>query len=264
MTTLPDLPPGLAPDIERGLRFLAAQRFPGELVQCGVTGAHYYGFPSPDSDIDLKGVHLAPTEELLGLSSPAETFDVLTDFEEVEHDLTTHEAAMALGLLLRGNGNVLERFLSPFQLVPGAVTESLAELAEGAIAKSFHRHYRGFFSGMRREHTRERRAKTMLYSYRVALTGTHLLRTGELVGDVRVLAPRYGFEEVTELVELKGRTREKAVLDEPTDARFRARWPALEEALADALEASELPEEPPNRDAMERWLRETRLRALGG
>lgn len=259
---LPELPTGLAPDLERGLRFLDAQRFPGRLVQCGVTGAHFYGFPSPDSDLDLKGVHLAPTEELLGLATPDETFDVLTDFEGVEHDLTTHEVAMALGLLLRGNGNVLERFLSPFQLVSGAVRDELAELARGAIAKNFHRHYRGFFSGMRREHERERRAKTLLYSYRVALTGAHLLRTGELVGDVRVLAPRYGFAEVLELAELKARTQEKVVLDDAMDARFRGRWPDLERELASSLEASELPDEPTNREAIERWLRATRLAEL--
>ena len=52
---------------------------------------------------------------LLGLDRPQETHDVLTDFEGLEHDLTTHEAAKALTLLLQGNGNVLERLLSSHQ-----------------------------------------------------------------------------------------------------------------------------------------------------
>src|SRR5690349_2056011 len=33
-----------------------------------LSGAHAYGFPSPDSDLDLKCVHIAPTAELVGLS----------------------------------------------------------------------------------------------------------------------------------------------------------------------------------------------------
>lgn len=35
-----------------------------------LSGAHAYGFPSPDSDLDLKAVHIAPTEALLGPTSP--------------------------------------------------------------------------------------------------------------------------------------------------------------------------------------------------
>ena len=182
-----DLPAHLRPDLERGLRFLAAHRPPGRLVQCGVTGAHFYGFPSPDSVLDLKGVHQVPLAELLGFDPPAETHDVLTDFEGLEHDLTTHELVVALKLLFRGNGNVLERFLSPFQLVSGPVADALAELARGAASQRFHRHYRGFFTGMQREHLREPRVKSMLYAYRVALTGVHLFPRTEGMGGVRSL-----------------------------------------------------------------------------
>ena len=35
-----------------------------------LSGAHAYGFPSPDSDLDLKGIHVEPTERLLGLAAP--------------------------------------------------------------------------------------------------------------------------------------------------------------------------------------------------
>lgn len=255
---LPALPPELRPDLERGARFLAAHPPPGELVQCGVTGAHFYGFPSPDSDLDLKGVHRAPLEALVGLEPPAETHDVLTDFEGVEHDLTTHELRRALELLLRGNGNVLERFLSPFQLV-GGMAEELAELARGAISRRFHAHYRGFFGGMRREHERTPHLKTMLYSYRVALTGTHLLETGECVGDVRALAPEYGFPAVLDAVAAKAEGGEKAPIDPSLDATLRSGWSAVEERLEQALARSPLPAEPSNRDTIAAWLIRARL-----
>lgn len=35
-----------------------------------LSGAHAYGFPSPDSDLDLKAIHVEQTERLLGLASP--------------------------------------------------------------------------------------------------------------------------------------------------------------------------------------------------
>ena len=209
-----------------------------------------------------KVFHIAPTRIFLGLGSPRETHDVLTDFEDVEHDLTTHEVGKALKLLLGGNGNVLERLTSPFQLVQSDEARKLKELALGAISKRFCRHYRGFFTGMCREHQRLKRAKTMLYTYRVALTGIHLMTTGEVEADLRANAPRYGFDEALELLEAKQKGQEKSQLPEAEDHRFRARWPTLEAALQHALAESPLPDDPPNIPQADHWLIDLRARDL--
>ena len=37
-------------------KVIAEQPFP--LIFATISGAHLYGFPSPDSDYDLRGVHL--------------------------------------------------------------------------------------------------------------------------------------------------------------------------------------------------------------
>ena len=95
-------------DLSKGRRFLATRGAPSGLV-VGVTGAHYYGFPSPDSDLDLKGIHVAPTHEVVALHPPPDSVDFLGIFEGVEIDYTSHELAFALRLLLKGNGNILER-----------------------------------------------------------------------------------------------------------------------------------------------------------
>lgn len=254
----------LTVDLERARRFLAARPPPGELLLCGVTGAHYYGFPSPDSDVDLKGIHLAPTRALLGLDPPRETHDALADFEGVEHDLTTHEAGKALALLMRGNGNVLERILTPIQVIESPDVEALAAIARGAVSKCFVGHYRGYFAGMRREHAArpEPRAKSLLYAYRVALTGVHLLRTGEVRGDVLANAAEHGVGGVEELVAFKREHGEKTPVDPALDAEHRAAWPRLEAMLDEALAKSPLPDEPPNRAEAGAWLVERRLAAL--
>lgn len=247
-------------DLDLARRFIAAHPPPGTLLGVGVTGSHLYGFPSPDSDLDLKGIHLAPLDAVLGLQVIKETHDRLLDFEGVECDLTTHEARKAIRLLLQGNGNMLERLLSPLQLYPGPMQAELAALARGSVCKRFFKHYSGFFKGMCREYRREAlpAAKKMLYCYRVALTGVHLLKTGELECDVTRLGPEYGLELVDELVELKSSTAEKVALPPDQEERCRAAWPVLEGLLTDALERSPLPDAPPNEAAWQDWLVATR------
>ncbi len=47
------------------------------LLFATVSGAHLYGFPSPDSDYDLRGCHVLLPERLLGLVEPTETMERL-------------------------------------------------------------------------------------------------------------------------------------------------------------------------------------------
>ena len=35
-----------------------------------VSGAHLYGFPSADSDVDLRGCHLLPLRDIVGIDVP--------------------------------------------------------------------------------------------------------------------------------------------------------------------------------------------------
>lgn len=246
-------------------RFVAAHPPRGEVLLCAVTGSHIYGFSSPDSDIDLKGVHQVPTRDLLGFTGVAETHDRLQVFEGTECDLTTHELRKALALLLAGNGNMLERFESPIQLYQSPVVDAMRHLSEGARSTRFVRHYAGFFKGMCREHERSAapRAKTLLYCYRVALTGAHLLLTGELECDLRRLAPLHGFGEALELVAYKANAHETAAVPAEVDARHRASWPRLEAFIDAAKARSPLPAAPANEAACEAWLVERRMMQFG-
>ena len=46
-----------------------AQPYP--LLFATIIGAHLYGFPSPDSDFDLRGAHVLPLEKIVGLEFPS-------------------------------------------------------------------------------------------------------------------------------------------------------------------------------------------------
>ncbi len=224
-----------------------------------MTGSHHYGFPSPDSDIDLKGIHLAPISAVLGLGQLAETHDKLEVFEDLECDLTTHEAKMALGLMLKGNGNMLERILSPYQLFDTPELPALRDLATASLSQLSYHHYAGYFRGMQREHRRDQRAKSLLYTWRVALTGVHLLTAGKVVAHLPTLAPIYGFTAISELIERKVSTKEKEPLTESESKHWTAAWPELEAMLGDAREHSLLPPEPGNREQCSDWLVGRRL-----
>lgn len=253
------------PDLDLARRFLAAHPPRGTVLLCGITGSHHYGFSSPDSDLDLKGIHLAETEAVLGLEPVPEVHERLLVFEGVECDLTTNEARKALKLLLGGNGNMLERIVTPFQVVDTPHVGPLRRLAEGARSRQFFRHYAGFFRGVCREHEKSPAptAKSLLYAYRVALTGVHLLRTGEVVADLRENAPRYGFPEALDLIAFKVEAKEKAVVSAADDSRHRANWPKLDALLYEAKQASPLPEEAGNAAECSAWLVDVRRQALG-
>jgi predicted nucleotidyltransferase len=111
-------------------RIVAAQPYP--LLFAAISGAHLYGFPSPDSDFDLRGAHVLPLETVVGLELSDETVDqemiVPPDTSSgvrppspqsgegagaLEMDIVSHDVRKFFGMLLKKNGYVLEQLFSP-------------------------------------------------------------------------------------------------------------------------------------------------------
>src|SRR6478672_1875905 len=90
-----------------------ANRQPYPLLFATISGAHLYGFPSPDSDYDLRGVHILPVREVVGLEPGRETIEVSVRRDGLEFDLVTHDVRKFFLLLLKKNGYVLEQLYSP-------------------------------------------------------------------------------------------------------------------------------------------------------
>ena len=86
---------------------------PYPLLFVTISGAHLYGFPSPDSDFDLRGAHLLPLEDVLGLKPGEETVEKSGIHDGLEIDLVTHDVKKFFGLMLKKNGYVMEQVLSP-------------------------------------------------------------------------------------------------------------------------------------------------------
>src|SRR4051794_11732001 len=92
-------------------RIVAAQPYP--LLFATISGAHLYGFPSPDSDFDLRGAHVLPLKNVVGLDAKDETLQDSRIVEGLEMDIVSHDVKKFFGLLLKKNGYVLEQLFSP-------------------------------------------------------------------------------------------------------------------------------------------------------
>ena len=159
---------------------------PYPLLFVTISGAHLYGFPSPDSDYDLRGVHLLPLEEIVGLKISHETVEKSGIHDGLEIDLVTHDAKKFFGLMLKKNGYVLEQLLSPLVVHTTPAHEELKGLAGACLTKHHAHHYLGFAATQWKLFEKETppRVKPLLYVYRVLLTGIHLMRTGEVEANV--------------------------------------------------------------------------------
>ncbi len=94
--------------IDQHLHAIVARQ-PYPLLFATISGAHLYGFPSPDSDYDLRGVHVLPAHEVVGLDVGPDTLEASGIDHGLDLDLVTHDAKKFFGLLLKKNGYVLEQ-----------------------------------------------------------------------------------------------------------------------------------------------------------
>lgn len=193
----------------------AVREHPYPLLFATVSGAHLYGFPSPDSDWDLRGVHVLPAEEVLGLHATRDTISLEQVKAGLELDLVTHDAAKFFALMLRRNGYVLEQLHSPLVVHTTPEHAELREIAQGCVTRHHAHHYLGFSANQWKMFEKEtpRRIKPLLYTFRTLLTGLHLMRTGETEANLQVLNGEAGLPYLDELIERKTTGTEHETLD---------------------------------------------------
>ncbi|MFG2787503.1 DNA polymerase beta superfamily protein [Streptomyces sp. NPDC048419] len=231
---------------------------PDPVLFATVSGAHLYGFPSRDSDVDLRGAHLLPAAGLVGLREPEETRSRMWDRDGVEMDLVTHDVRKFVRLMLRRNGYVLEQLLSPLVVHTTDAHRELADLAPGVITSHHAHHYRGFAATQWRLFGKTGELKPLLYTFRVLLTGIHLMRSGEVQAHLPTLlgevdAPAY-------LPDLIAAKAEREHGDADVDhARVRVDVERLHIVLDEAQEGSALPAAATVHDALHDFLVRIRL-----
>ena len=235
---------------------------PYPLVFVTISGAHLYGFPSPDSDYDLRGVHVLPVRDVVGLEPGRETIEVARDEPGLELDLVTHDAKKFFLLLLRKNGYVLEQLYSPLVLHATPEHAELMDIARGCVTKHHAHHYFGFAETQWKLFLKEspRRVKPLLYVFRVLLTGIHLMRSGAIEANLVRLNESFRLGYVDELVRRKLAGPEQSTLADADLAFYQTEYERLRGELQAAFDRSALPEAPTARDALNDLL--VRLRGV--
>jgi predicted nucleotidyltransferase len=220
-----------------------------------VSGAHLYGFESPDSDVDLRGAFVWPLRAKLGLRAPRETHDRMLRDGGLELDFVAHDVQKCVRLAAAGSGEVLEQIVSPLVVMTSSWHAELRALAQGCVTKQLYRHYAGFFASRRALLAREgATVKHLLYAYRAALTGIVALRTGRVDAHLPSLLAARPAAGVVELIDRKRAGAEKGALVPGEAEAHAAPLHALACELEEAHTASTLDEVPSHHDALDDFL----------
>jgi uncharacterized protein len=244
-------------------RIVAAQPYP--LLFATISGAHLYGFPSLDSDFDLRGAHVLPLSEVFGLEARSETVQDSRVIEGLEMDIVSHDVRKFFKLLLKKNGYVLEQLFSPLVVHTTPENAELKEVALGCLTKHHSHHYFGFAETQWKLLLKSspRRVKPLLYVYRVLLTGIHLMRTGEAEANLVTLNQEFKLPYISELVARKLAGPEKSNLEDADIVFHESEYQRLRAELQASHNASTLPELPSDdaRNALNDLLVRVRLKS---
>jgi predicted nucleotidyltransferase len=193
-----------------------------------------------------------PLDECLGLGDQAATVTLSHIRDGAEVDLVTHDVRKFFTLLLRNNGYVLEQLFSPLIVATTEAHAELKEIARGCITRGCVRHYRGFAESQWQMFTREspRRIKTLLYVYRVLLTGIRMMRTGEVEANLLKCNEEMGLQFLPDLVARKVAGAEKSALSDVDYTFHKKQVEELQVTLENAALSSRLPQGPTVRDAL--------------
>jgi predicted nucleotidyltransferase len=162
-----------------------------------VVGSRAYGLATEASDIDRRGVYVAPTPLFWGFAKPP------THVDGPDAERFSWELERFLGLALEANPTVLECLWSPLVEKATSCGEELLALRGAFLSRRAHRTFLRYADGQFRKlagdlRTRgEPRWKHVMHLLRLLISGCHLLEHGEpLVGvrehRERLLAVRRG------------------------------------------------------------------------
>lgn len=243
------------------LQAIAAQQ-PHRLLFASVSGAHLYGFPAPDSAVDVRGVHVLPLTETLGLMPAAETLEERAQADDRPVDWVTHDLKKFALLLLKANGQALEQLYSPLAVRTTVGHQELQAIAKGCAT----RNHCDCYLGLARSHWRRcetespPRVKSLLYVYRGLLTGIHLMQTGEVEANLALLNDKFRLPAVGDLVARQRAGPDTVALEDGDRLDFhRQAYERLCERLEWERDRSQLPLEASARPALNDWLVRVRL-----
>jgi hypothetical protein len=183
---------------------LMGELLDGRVVYRCVTGSQAYGLAEDGSDVDIRGVFVAPAELLWSIQGAPDYF------EQGEMEEAYWELAKFATLALKANPNVLECLHTPLVRDLRPIGAELLELREAFLSRLVHQTYNGYVLSQFKKLEQDLRTrgapkwKHVMHLIRLLLSGISVLRDGFVTVDVgghrdRLLAIKRGevpWEEV--------------------------------------------------------------------
>jgi predicted nucleotidyltransferase len=183
------------------------------------TGSRAWGFPSPDSDYDVRMIYMHEPNWYLSLSDKKDTIELMLDDGEL--DITGWDFKKCLKLLWKSNGALLERIQSPivYQTIEG-LTEDFKKYADKCFAPIAAMHH---YSGMAKnsfddiEGKEEVKLKKLFYALRATLSCKWILEKDSIPPIVFItMVNELNFdsklkERIKQLIELKSGQNESYI-----------------------------------------------------
>jgi len=216
----------------------------GTLLYLTISGSDLYGFPSPDSDVDYRGVYITDSNNILGLKG-------YKDVIELHPDIVLFEVKKEINLALAGNCNVLEHFNAP-AIYKTPESMELSRLLNNALTKpGIYNSYRGMatFNYKKFILQGKKSYKKYLYVFRGLMAGIHALNTGRIQPDINELNQYFKIKEVAELIKFKQERAEEAeVEDLKNSGKLDSLIIQLYQRLDDSYPKSKIPTEQDPKD----------------
>lgn len=166
------------------------EQYPHKLILFGLAGSRAYGLAGPDSDEDMRGVFVYPTERVLGLPR----FQGPETTENPEYDIVLHEVGKFVKLALAANPSIVEQlFFEDYHELtlegellvasrPYFLSQKIRQTYGGYATQQYKRLLRREADGMVGfgPKTSKRREKHARHLARLMLQGAELLDTGHL------------------------------------------------------------------------------------
>lgn len=146
-----------------------------------LVGSQGYGLATPESDIDVRGIYVAPTKDLLGLK---EVPQVLT---ATKIDMQLYEIGKFMQLALKSSPNALEILWAPDIYLDNHGLVLRAQRQEFLSEPFVRRSYGGYASGQFRLalNAPHRKEKAFRHMFRLYEQGLDLLTTGDMTYQVK-------------------------------------------------------------------------------
>ena len=211
-------------------------RYP--VLLAGVTGAHQFGLATEDSDIDIRGIYVKPTEDILSLRPGRDTIENLGTV-----DIQFYEAAKAFHMLLSHNGNMVQFLLSPTVFYVTWGGEQLRKIATRYVTKQLATYYVGYATSQRKRAAQNRGGKALIYTYYEIFGGIHVMREGKIEYNYYRLRDYManGIFQSALLPVVFARPKWQ-VVDAHEMGTFNAEWETLKTILHHEAETSALPD----------------------